>query len=98
MSDYVHFLGAITRCDGLLAFGKFIRDDGQIIDEMGMPLNAFNVPPPPATVIIARAKLNGPGPIAKLDLKFRAATLEEIQFFDRVEMAEVFQWMKTVEI
>jgi hypothetical protein len=99
MSDVVCFLGAVSHCDGLVVHGKFVRDDGRVIDDLTMPLKAFNVTPPPATVIIARARVNElSGPVAQLDLKFRTATLEEVKFLDRVEMAEAFQWIRSAQI
>jgi hypothetical protein len=97
MSDYVCFLGAVVRCEGLLVFGKFVREDGQTLD-LQLPLSAFNVSPPPATVIIAKARLSGPGSVAQLDIKFRAATLEEVKFLDRVEMPEAMNWIRKATI
>jgi hypothetical protein len=98
MSDVVCFLGAITRCEGLFAHGKFVRDDGRVIDDLTLPLSGFRLPPPPATVIIAKARVTGETPVSHLDLKFRSATLAEMKFLDSVEMAEAFNWIRTVQI
>ena len=98
MSDVVCFLGAITHCEGLFAYGTFVRDDGRVVEDMQMPISAFNVRPPPMTVIIAKARVEGSSPVAQLDLKFRTATLEEVKFLDRVEMAEAFNWIRSAKI
>ena len=98
MSDVVCFLGVVSHCDHVFAHGKFVRDDGQVIDDLQMPLSAFNIKPPIATVIIAKARLAGKGPLSHLDLKFRTTSLEETKFLDRVEMAEAFQWIKSIQI
>jgi hypothetical protein len=98
MSDIICFLGVISHCDAAFAYGKFVREDGHVIDDMKIPLSAFNIRPPVATVIIAKAHMDGVGPISKLDLKFRTTTLEETKFLDRIEMAEAFNWIREVQM
>jgi len=99
MSDVVCFLGAVTHCEGTVVHGKFVRDDGRIIEDLTMPLKAFNIKPPPATIIIAKARVSSEGgPLPSLDLKFRTATLEEVKFLDRVEMTEAFNWIRSTKI
>lgn len=99
MPNVVYFLGAVTHCEGTVVHGKFVRDDGRIIEDLTMPLKAFNIVPPPATVIIAKARVSSEsGNLPNLDLKFRTATLEEVQFLDRVEMAEAFNWIRSAQI
>jgi hypothetical protein len=82
----------------MFAHGKFVRDDGQVIDDLPMPLKAFNIAPPVATVVIARARVAGSSPVSNLDLKFRTTTLEETKFLDRVELAEAFNWIRSAQI
>jgi hypothetical protein len=98
MSDVVCFLGMASHCEGTVVHGKFVRDDGRVIDDLSVPLSAFNIPPPPGTVIIAKTRIRGDGPLSHLDMKFRTVTLEEVKFLDRVEMAEAFNWIREAKI
>jgi hypothetical protein len=98
MNKIICFLGAITHCDGLFAYGKFIRDDGQVMEDMKMPIGAFNVRPPPATVIIARANIGNSSDFTQLDLKFRTATLQEVKHLDSIEMNDAMNWIREIRI
>lgn len=98
MADVFCFLGAVSRCEGQFVYGQFIRSDGRVVGELAMPRSAFNITPPAATVIIARATMSDATPTDEFRFKFRAATLEEVKFLDRVEMAEAMNWIRGAQI
>jgi len=98
MKNFMCFLGVVTYCDKVSILGKFLREDGQILENLQLPLSGFSTPPSIATVVIAKAKTNSLGPSLKLDLRFRAATLEECSLLDRISFDDAMEWIANTDI